>query len=76
MSSSLQEIQKELKQAIFTDYLNGMEIDSIKEKYGFKHARTVYYHFPHLTKQNKLQHMANKISRMQTEETNENNTNL
>lgn len=67
MASGLQEIQKELKKQIFNDYLSGMEIEEIRAKFGFKYARTVYYHFPPLTKKDKLTHMAAKARKMKKE---------
>lgn len=71
--SALRTIQKEIKQQIFNDYLDGIEIEAIRAKYGLKYGRSVYFHFPPLTRQHKLTHMANKIARQQKEPDDENN---
>lgn len=71
MATSLQNAQKEIKEQIFKDYLNGMEIEDIRKKYGLKFSRSVYFHFPPLTKKHKLTHMGNKIKRMKKEDKNE-----
>lgn len=67
MASSLQTIQKEVKQNIFNDYISGMDIKDIKDKYGFKHIRTCYYHLQPLTPESKMLHMLNKAKRMKEE---------
>lgn len=73
MASSLQAIQKEVKQSILTDYLSGMEIEEIKKKYGFKHIRTCYYHLQPLSSESKMLHMLNKAKRLQESLNDENN---
>lgn len=65
--SSLSQISRELKENIHKDYVSGMEISLIADKYGFKHARTVYFHLAPLSKTDKLAHMKNKIQRMEDE---------
>jgi hypothetical protein len=65
--SQLQNIQKELKQNIFKDYISGMDIKDIAIKYGFKHIRTCYYHLNPLKPEHKIEHMLNKAKRMKGE---------
>jgi hypothetical protein len=65
MSSSLQGVQKELKQQIFNDYISGMDMEDIKNKYGFKYVRTCYYHIEPISEENKLKRMIAKAARLQ-----------
>ena len=73
MASPLQRIGKEVKQAIFNDYISGMDVKTIQKKYGFKHLRTCYYHLPPLTREFKMLHMLNKAKQLKEDLKNEDN---
>lgn len=65
--SELGQIQKDIKQHIYEDYIAGMDVKDIAAKYGFKHTRTCYYHLNPLSHESKLQHMLNRAKRLQGE---------
>lgn len=62
--SAFSRIAQEVKEQIKADYLSGMDAPELATKYGFKHARTVYFHLSPLTPLDKATHMQNKASRM------------
>lgn len=69
--NSLQKIRTELKQAIYNDYISGMDMEEIAKKYKFKYIRTCYYHLQPLSYDSKIQHMINKSRRLKAQEKNE-----
>ena len=74
MSTALNNIRLEMKEAILADYLSGIEMKEIAKKYGLKHVRTCYHHISPLTQEQKLERMQNKAKRGQEALANENNS--